>query len=101
MTRTFVAGRVTDAVAVLRDVVREALEAVRGAARPGLTGRALYDLAAEVVERAGHPTQRTREPGQSLTHGFYFGLGHGVGLEVHEPPALGLTADESLVAGGA
>ncbi len=99
MTRTFVCGEVTEGVAALRDVVREALEAVRAAARPGITGRALYDVAAEIVERAGHPTQRTRAPGETLTHGFYFGLGHGVGLEVHEPPRLGLGGGEPLVAG--
>jgi Xaa-Pro aminopeptidase len=99
MTRTFVAGEVTAEVAELRDVVGEALEAARAAARPGITGRGLYDVAAEIVERAGHPTQRTRTPGQTLTHGFYFGLGHGVGLEVHEPPALGLAGGDTLVAG--
>jgi Xaa-Pro aminopeptidase len=99
MTRTFVAGTITDEVAALRDVVREALESVRSAARPGITGRALYEIAAEVVERAGHPTQRTRSPGETLTHGFYFGLGHGVGLEAHEPPWLGIGGDEELVAG--
>jgi Xaa-Pro aminopeptidase len=99
MTRTFVAGAVTDEVASVRDVVREALEAARRAARPGITGRALYDVAAEIIERAGYPTQRTREPGQKLTHGFYFSLGHGVGLEVHEPPGLGLSGDETLIAG--
>jgi Xaa-Pro aminopeptidase len=100
MTRTFVAGDVTPQVGALRDVAREALEAARAAARPGISGRALYDVAAEVVERAGHPTQRTRRPGQPLTHGFYFSLGHGVGLEVHEPPSLGLSGGgETLVAG--
>ena len=99
MTRTFVAGAVTAEVAAVRDVAREALEAARSAARPGITGRALYDVAADVVERAGHPTQRTRTPGQTLTHGFYFSLGHGVGLEVHEPPGLGLAGGETLVAG--
>jgi Xaa-Pro aminopeptidase len=99
MTRTFVAGEVTDEVAALADVVREALEAARSAARPGIGGRALYDIAAEIVESAGYPTQRTRAPGQRLTHGFYFGLGHGVGLEVHEPPSLGLASGEALVAG--
>ena len=99
MTRTFVAGEVTPEVAEVRDVVRQALEAARSAARPGITGRALYDVAAEIVERAGHPTQRTRTPGQTLTHGFYFSLGHGVGLEVHEPPGLGLAGGETLVAG--
>jgi len=99
MTRTFVAGEVGDEVARLRDVVREALEAARSAARPGMTGGALYDVAAEIVERAGHPTQRTRARGERLTHGFYFGLGHGVGLEVHEAPWLGLASEEALVAG--
>jgi Xaa-Pro aminopeptidase len=99
MTRTFVGGDVTDEVAALRDVAREALEAARGAARPGITGGALYDIAAEIVERAGHPTQRTRAPGQRLTHGFYFSLGHGVGLEVHEAPYLGLGSSDTLVAG--
>jgi Xaa-Pro aminopeptidase len=99
MTRTFVAGEPTAEVAALAVVVREALEAARAAARPGITGRALYDLAAGVVERAGYPTQRTREPGQRLTQGFYFSLGHGVGLEVHEAPALGLSGTDPLVAG--
>ena len=83
----------------MRDVVREALEAARAAARPGITGRELYDMAAEIIERAGHPTQRTTPPGETLTRGFYFSLGHGVGLEVHEPPGLGLFGRDPLVAG--
>jgi Xaa-Pro aminopeptidase len=99
MTRTFVNGEVTAEIAALRDVARSALEAAREAARPGISGRGLYDVAAEIVERAGFPTQRTRTPGVTLSHGFYFGLGHGVGLEVHEPPGLGLSGVETLVAG--
>jgi Xaa-Pro aminopeptidase len=99
MTRTFVAGEVSEEVAVLRDFVREALEAVRRAARPGMSGRALYDIAADIVERAGHPTQRTRRPGETLNEGFSFSLGHGVGLEAHEPPWLGLIQGETLGAG--
>jgi Xaa-Pro aminopeptidase len=99
MARTFVAGEVTSEVAELRDLIREALEAARSAARPGLTGRALYDIAAEIIEAAGHPTQRTRTPGETLTHGFCYSLGHGVGLQVHEPPFLGLAGHEELVAG--
>jgi Xaa-Pro aminopeptidase len=99
MTRTFVVGDVTPEVATLRDVVRDALEQVRAATRPGITGRELYDVAAGVVEAAGHPTQRTRAPGETLTRGFYFSLGHGVGLEVHEQPGLGLAGHDPLVAG--
>ena len=99
MARTFVAGEISPEVTEVRDVVREALETARAAARPGITGRALYDMAAEIIERAGHPTQRTTPPGETLTHGFYFSLGHGVGLEVHEPPGLGLFGRDPLVAG--
>ena len=99
MTRTFVRGEVTDEVAALGEVVRSALEAARSAAGPGSSGGALYDIAAEIVERAGHPTQRTRAPGEQLAQGFCFGLGHGVGLEIHEPPRLGLASTDTLVAG--
>jgi Xaa-Pro aminopeptidase len=99
MARTFVAGEVSDEVAALRDVAREALEAARRAARPGMSCRALYDVAADVVERAGYPTRRTHPPGEIPTEGFHFSLGHGVGLEVHEAPWLGLPSDETLVAG--
>ena len=99
MTRTFVVGRVSDEVATLHAVVMEAVEAVRALVRPGVPGRTLYDAAAEAVEAAGHRTLRTRAPGETLTEGFYFSLGHGVGLEIHEPPNLGLSAEHDLVAG--
>ena len=99
MTRTFVGGDVPAEVAELRVVVADALRAAKGAIRPGVSGRAVYDAAADVIERAGHPTQRTRKEGEQLRHGFYFALGHGVGLEVHEPPMLGLSGIEQLVAG--
>jgi Xaa-Pro aminopeptidase len=100
MTRTFVVGQPSDDVLALHELVGVALAAARSAIRPGRIGREIYDVAAEVFERAGHATQRTRAPGESLTHGFYFALGHGVGLEVHESPTLGLAVGEApLVAG--
>ena len=100
MTRTFVVGEPSDDVLGLHELVRVALDAARSAVRPGRTGRELYDVAADVFEQAGHPTQRTRTPGEALTRGFYFALGHGVGLEVHEAPILGLAVGEApLVAG--
>jgi Xaa-Pro aminopeptidase len=99
MTRTFVSGEIGADVAAIATVVRGALEAARAAARPGITGEALYGVAAAVVEDGGFPTQRTRERGRRLTTGFWFALGHGVGLEVHEPPRLGLGSGETLVPG--
>jgi Xaa-Pro aminopeptidase len=99
MTRTWVRGEVSDAVAGLHRLVLEAHERALAATRPGVRGVDVYGAACDVFEAAGHPTQRTKEPGESLQHGFFFGLGHGVGLEVHEAPALGRTGRAPLIAG--
>jgi Xaa-Pro aminopeptidase len=62
-----------------------------------VTGRALHDVTCELFEAAGYATQRTASGDE--TDGFQFSLGHGVGLEVHEGPSLGLAGHEPLVAG--
>ena len=98
MTRTFVVGEVTEPVRAQEALVREAIEQVRSATRPGVTGRELHALACEVFEAAGHRTQRTG-PGTDPTEGFQFSLGHGVGLEVHEEPSLGQIGHAPLVEG--
>jgi Xaa-Pro aminopeptidase len=49
-----------------------------------------------VYEAAGHPTQRSKSEGQVLRDGFFHGLGHGVGLDVHEEPGLGRSGDDLL-----
>jgi Xaa-Pro aminopeptidase len=99
MTRTWVRGDVSDAVAGLHRLVLEAHERALATVRPGVRGVDVYGAACDVFEAAGHPTQRTKKPGESLQHGFFFGLGHGVGLEVHEAPALGRTGQAPLIAG--
>jgi Xaa-Pro aminopeptidase len=99
MTRTFVRGEISDELAGLHALVLEAHERACAAVRPGVPGVDLYGVACDVFEAAGHPTQRTKKPGETLRHGFYFGLGHGVGLEVHEAPALGRTGRDPLIAG--
>jgi Xaa-Pro aminopeptidase len=98
MTRTFVVGEPADGVAAQEKLAREAIEAARAAARPGVTGRELHALACEVFEAAGHRTQRTG-PGDDPEEGFQYSLGHGVGLEVHEGPSLGQIGREPLVEG--
>ena len=98
MTRTFVVGEPAEGVAEQERLVRDALEAARQAARPGITGRELHALVCEIFEAAGHRTQRTG-PGEDPTEGFQFSLGHGVGLEVHEDPTLGQIGREPLIAG--
>ena len=99
MTRTFVVGEPTADVVAMHELSMEALRRSVAAVRPGVTGRALYDIACDVFEAAGHRTRRTKAPGQPLTDGFYFSLGHGVGLEVHEAPGLSRSGTEPLVVG--
>ncbi len=99
MTRTYVVGEVSDAVGDLHRLVREAHERSLAVLRTGATAEAPYDAACDVFEAAGHPTQRTAGPGETLTHGFFFSLGHGVGLEVHEAPILSRKVATELVTG--
>jgi Xaa-Pro aminopeptidase len=98
MTRTFVIGEPAEGVAKQEALVRQALEAARDAARPGISGRELHALVCDIFEADGRLTQRTG-PGEDPTEGFQFSLGHGVGLEVHEEPGLGQIGREPLVAG--
>lgn len=99
MTRTFVFDDPPTHLVEWHQIVRQAQVAAIDAIRPGVAVRTVYDRACEVIEAAGHPTGRSKEPGISLDHGFYHGLGHGVGLEVHEAPMIGRTATTELVDG--
>lgn len=102
MTRTFVVGDPTpehaELIATQEQLVRAALRQAMEMIRPGVTGRALFDAACDCFEAAGFRTQRTG-PGEDPSEGFQFSLGHGIGLEVHEEPTLGLSGHEVLVVG--
>ena len=99
MTRTFVVGEaMSDEIGRQEQLVRRALDDTRAAVRPGVTGRALHAHCCDLFEAEGYRTQRTG-PGEDPSEGFQFSLGHGVGLEVHEAPALGQSGSEPLVAG--
>jgi Xaa-Pro aminopeptidase len=99
MTRTFVVGDVPDDVRRWHGLCREALERAVAEIGPGADGKAIFDGTCALFEAAGEPTQRTKTPGEPLSDGFFHGLGHGVGLEVHEQPGLGMIADKKLVPG--
>jgi Xaa-Pro aminopeptidase len=99
MTRTFVAGEPTvehaELIAEQERLVRAALDQARDAVAPGVTGRDLHAATCDLFEAAGWATQRTGGGDE----GFQFALGHGVGLEVHEAPGLGLSGRQPFVAG--
>jgi Xaa-Pro aminopeptidase len=99
MTRTFVVGaEPPEEVRRQEALVREALAEARAGIRPGMTGRELHARCCDRFEAAGYRTQRTG-PGDHPEEGFQFSLGHGVGLRVHEAPALGQTGVDPFVAG--
>ena len=86
-TRTWATGELPDDLAEAYELVREAQQAALDAVRPGPEGREVDAVARDVIAAAGH--------GEHFGHG----LGHGVGMEVHEAPRLSRTAEERLVAG--
>jgi Xaa-Pro aminopeptidase len=99
MTRTFVVGDVPDDVRKWHRLCKEALDRAISEIADGADGRAIFDGTCEIFEAAGEPTQRTKTPGKTLADGFFHGLGHGVGLEVHEAPGMGLASKLPIKAG--
>lgn len=99
MTRTFVVGDPPEELVTYHGLVLEALEQANGSLKAGIAGRDLYVQTCELFQAHGYPTGLTKEPGQVLEEGFFHGLGHGVGLEVHEEPNMGIASKATLVAG--
>ncbi|HLU60623.1 MAG TPA: Xaa-Pro peptidase family protein [Pseudonocardia sp.] len=87
MTRTLVLGPAADWQRELHALVAEAQAAGRAALVPGAEVTRVDAAARDVVERAGRGDQ------------FVHGLGHGVGLQIHEAPYVGRTGTGSLAAG--
>lgn len=76
MTRTVVIGKACEKTRTLYNIVLEAQQAALAAVRPGRTGAEVDKVARDVITEAGYGDQ------------FGHGLGHGVGLAVHEKPPL-------------
>src|SRR5579864_8415843 len=96
MTRTYVVGDVPDEIREYHRLCKEALDRTTEAAKPGVNGRDLMQIACDIFAAAGYPTQLTKKPGEVLDSGFFHGLGHGVGLEVHERPRLSVVGDDLI-----
>lgn len=87
MTRTVCVGKPSKKQCEVYDVVRRAHEECAKVARPNMPGRELHEIAVSVIADAGY--------------GDYFkhGLGHGVGLEIHERPFVGKTSKDTIPVG--
>lgn len=90
MTRTFVLGKAGKAEAWQLEIyalVAEAQKAGREALRPGAELREVDGAARQLIADAGY------------AENFGHGLGHGVGLQIHEAPGIGATSAGTLLAG--
>jgi Xaa-Pro aminopeptidase len=89
MTRTVCIGQPSDGrVSEVHAIVLEAQQEAERRVAPGMTGREADSLARDVIARAGY--------GQAFVHG----LGHGIGLEVHEPPSLSQSRGDDVLRPG-
>jgi Xaa-Pro aminopeptidase len=86
-TRTFATGEPGEEARKVYEVVLEAQLAALEAIEAGVKGEDVDGVARRVIGDAGY--------GDHFGHG----LGHGVGLEVHEAPRLSLRSDDVLAAG--
>ena len=86
-TRTFATGELDARDREIYELVAHAQEEALAAVRPGPTGRDVDAVARDIISAAGHAEH------------FGHGLGHGVGLEVHEGPRLATSSTATLEAG--
>ena len=86
-TRTFATGPLEDGARDVYELVLRAQQAALDAVRPGPTGKEVDKVARDLIEVAGHKEH------------FGHGLGHGVGMEVHEGPRLSVRGETPLEAG--
>ena len=86
-TRTFATGELDGEAVQVYELVRDAQARASDAVRAGAGAKEVDAVSRDPIAAAGH--------GDHYGHG----LGHGVGLEVHEAPRLAPTSDDTLVAG--
>ncbi|MGE2725068.1 aminopeptidase P family protein [Mycolicibacterium pulveris] len=89
MTRTFVLGPIADWQREIYDLVATAQRAGREALVPGASLRDVDAASRQVIADAGY------------AENFGHGLGHGVGLQIHEAPGIGAASAGTLLAGSA
>ncbi len=94
ITRTVIRGRVTRRLRAMWEAVRDAQALGVDMIRPGANGREIHEAIQALFRDRGFETG----PVDGKMQGFFHGTGHGLGLDVHEPPRLS-TADEILEEG--
>lgn len=85
MTRTFVKGEPLPVVKRAYEAVLEASQAAERMIRSGVIAAEVHNKAKEIMANAGFKTGKNND---GIPCGFIHGLGHGVGLEIHEAPRV-------------
>ncbi|HVA91754.1 MAG TPA: Xaa-Pro peptidase family protein [Chloroflexota bacterium] len=91
MTRTVSKGDPGPEIRAMFDATLHVQEAVLAVIADGISGTEVYETACRVYEEAGYPTSLRN--GSIPPTGFIHGLGHGVGLEIHEAPRMSSHGD--------
>lgn len=98
MTRTVIKGEPDEELQKMYDAVLASQEAALDMIGPGVNGKEIHQKVSDVLHERGYKTiLHNQEKGQTLTEGFIHGTGHGVGLELHESPRVGITDEELKV----
>ncbi|MBM4000201.1 MAG: aminopeptidase P family protein [Planctomycetes bacterium] len=87
-TRTVVHGTPSDDVRRMHAAVVRAKAAATAATRPGATGEQVHAATSASIRESGYAMGLPPERADARYCGMTHGTGHGVGLEVHEPPLL-------------
>ena len=87
-TRTVVHGDIPDEILRMHAAVRQAKAAAEKTVKAGVTGEAVHLATIQAIQDAGYafglPAETSPMTYCAMTHG----TGHGIGLDVHEPPLL-------------
>jgi Xaa-Pro aminopeptidase len=86
-SRTVILGRATPTFSEICQIVLEAQRLAIAAIRPGMSGKAVDEIARQYIRERGYAGR------------FGHGLGHGTGLAIHEAPRLSPTSEDVLTAG--
>ena len=89
LTRTVVKGKASDKVQRMFQAVKEGQEIAYRMIRGGVDGSAVHNAILASFEQLGFKTGEQH----GRMQGFFHGTGHGVGLEIHEPPRVSVKPD--------
>ncbi|MGY8770821.1 MAG: M24 family metallopeptidase [Pirellulales bacterium] len=96
-TRTVVHGEIPDEIQAMHKVVKLAKAAGEAATAPGVTGEQVHQATIQVLLDHGYNTGLADENSPSTFTSMPHGTGHGIGLNVHEPPLLDFKGPELLI----